>query len=519
MLFRSGNGNLFLLDATGRIILTTQNAERLQEFDNINFMDFLSNIDVNNLDKKISIIDDLKNDVANNVVYFSDNGRYYFQYMPIDFNDWSLFFIINYDILYAQIDDIIGNSLILSYIITIIMVLLGLAIFYLQGRRIEELNKIAFTDKLTKLANRDSFIKDIDYINKRNDKRYACVIIDVNDLKSINDSFGTELGDQALLIVAKSIRQVFKHKIDYDYSVARIYGDLFGIYLPYETSDKVIEELLKFTTSNTTHDELLEGIKIDYSIGLYVRQSSDDAQTIVEKALLTKDIAKKDNLNQILEYNPSFSESLQKNAMVRNNAEQALLNKDFKMFLQPKVDTKTGLLCGAEALTRWQIDDGYLSPALFIYELEKSRIIIELDFYILEQACQYLNELKAKQKQLIPISINFSRHHLSVDGFVDKLNKVCDKYAIASKYIVIEFTESIMIENHIKMREIIDVLRRNGYITSMDDFGSGYSSFGLLDDVLFDEIKLDRCLISNLKNDNRAVAIVRNVINMAKELG
>lgn len=198
--------------------------------------------------------------------------------------------------------------------------------------------------------------------------------------------------------------------------------------------------------------------------------------------------------------------------------DEALKNKWIKVYYQPVVRTITGAFCGAEALARWNNPEkGLLSPAEFIPVLEDTGRITELDLYVLEQICQDYQMVSKRGNRVVPVSFNLSRKDLLHNDIIERIEAIMARYNVPRELVNAEITESAFVEDVEQIGPALKKLHELGYQVWMDDFGSGYSSLGILKDYSFDEIKIDMSFLS--KFDKKARNILRSVVTMAKRIG
>ena len=204
---------------------------------------------------------------------------------------------------------------------------------------------------------------------------------------------------------------------------------------------------------------------------------------------------------------------------IENDMYRALKKREFKVYMQPKVDLQTGVLSGAEALVRWDHPElGLMGPDKFIPMFEKNGFIVNLDKYVFEEVCSNMSRWIKAGYDVVPVSVNVSRLHFLNSNFVSEYNKIKKKYRISDDLIEIEITESVVFSNN--NEEVFTVMkefRNEGFEISMDDFGSGYSSLGLLKEMPIDTLKLDKLFLNNIEEYSSQI-IVGNIINMAKNL-
>ncbi len=193
--------------------------------------------------------------------------------------------------------------------------------------------------------------------------------------------------------------------------------------------------------------------------------------------------------------------------------------KEFVVLLQPKFSTKDNHIVGAEALVRWVDSEGnMISPNQFIPQFEENGFILELDRYMIEYACSIIKDWDDKGYRKFPISVNFSQLNLKNPNFVEEISAIVRKHGISHEYIQIELAESTMIENKEILAQLFIDLKAAGFKISIDDFGSGFSSLGLLKDLKVDTLKLDKSLFNNSEDIVRADLVVEGLVKLAQSL-
>lgn len=196
----------------------------------------------------------------------------------------------------------------------------------------------------------------------------------------------------------------------------------------------------------------------------------------------------------------------------------SIKRKEFTIHLQPKVDTKTEKLVGAEALVRKKGKDGLIMPDEFVPSYEESGIITILDLFVLEEVCKLQKKWRENQFPLLPISLNESRMHMKDPKHISKLQYILDKYQANANLIELEMTETSVVED-IKLAKKAAISARNlGFIISMDDFGTGYSSFNILKDIDIDVLKIDKSFFENLEENKKAQIIIETIVDMSQKL-
>ncbi len=253
-----------------------------------------------------------------------------------------------------------------------------------------------------------------------------------------------------------------------------------------------------------------------YNHSMYVQQAIDRATTACHK----------NSGDSVNVFDEKLEESLNIQHTIESRMEQALKDGEFKAFYQPKYDIRTGRQIGAEALVRWISPElGFMPPGKFIPLFEQNGFVIPVDHYLLEKTCQLQRERLDAGKEVVPISVNQSRlHMIAEEGYLDKMRAVVKKYNLPPGVIELEVTETVFGDFDMKSgmksaEEIIKELHAMGFSISVDDFGSGYSSYTMLGNLPFDVLKVDRSILVGADTSEKMRTILANVINLGNSLG
>ncbi len=203
--------------------------------------------------------------------------------------------------------------------------------------------------------------------------------------------------------------------------------------------------------------------------------------------------------------------------------ESADIDQDFVTYYQAKVDIRSEQVIGAEALVRFldpSADKAVRSPGFFVPYYEQTGRVTEIDFFVLDCACRMLRRRMDAGKRVVTVSCNFSRMHFIKPDFPEKFEAVLQKYQIPKELIEVEITETIVVEELQQqlVKGTLDMLRDRGVRLSIDDFGSGYSSLGIFEQIPASVIKLDRSFLLNQKDRGRQIKIMKSIVNLAQEL-
>ena len=219
------------------------------------------------------------------------------------------------------------------------------------------------------------------------------------------------------------------------------------------------------------------------------------------------------------QYSPSMQEKLKQRQQLLIEIERALQNEEFCFYLQPKCNSMTHAIVGMEALVRWNHPTrGIVSPGEFVPLMEETGLITRLDLYLWEAVCQMLHGWKARNENMVPISVNVSIADIAALDVAQVLWELVQKYQLEPKLLLVEITESMLAQNLKMVENTIAALHRKGFAVLMDDFGSGYSSLNVLRNTSVDAIKLDMQFIVRDSESSKGKQIVESVIEMARRL-
>lgn len=381
--------------------------------------------------------------------------------------------------------------------------------------------KLAMTDELTGVWNRNKFIKEAGRIlNNNKNKEYYLISTDVDKFKYINDTFGYSTGDEVLKEEARQFARIFDERGCF----ARIVADEFAGLLECSEDDPEEKELSErlHTFEQNMRNYSNQYFHIQIKMGLYWIEKRDSDVTITE-CIDRANIAKKQikgNLNQVVAYfdNETAKRSAFENR-IEGKMEKALEDKGFCVYYQPKYDLKTGQLESAEALVRWiDPEEGMIGPNLFIPLFEKNGFIIRLDFYVYEEVCKHLKKWMEEGKKIVPISVNVSRAHLATPNFIPDLLTLLKKYEIPIELIELELTESAFSEDEEALKKMVASLKNMGFRITIDDFGSGFSSMNLLKQIPADVLKIDKAFLEEVETSAKSKIIITQVVSMAKKI-
>lgn len=427
----------------------------------------------------------------------------------------------NYAVLIGRDLTISGQTARQSFLIftidLFINLIIGVIVFCITCSSIREYNKIfdiAYYDSITKLRNRSKFELDATrLVRKRKQTQYAVVCLDIRKFKVIMEYYGKEYANDIL----KQISNCLQEHIQAKELCAKDKNDIFLMLLGYQDQDELKERLkkLNFDLELTFIEQ-----KLQFAFGVYcIQDYQKDWKRLINYAYLAKEAVKESIGESIVFMDETSKEQMRRERELENEMESAIENKEIVVYLQPKYSTDGTMIGGAEALARWISPKlGFVSPGEFIKLFEKNGFIVNLDHYMLEAICQQQRKWMDEGKQLITISVNISRVHLMKTDMVEDIIRTVDKYGIPHDCIELEITESAFFDDKNVMINTIEQLQSAGFCVSMDDFGAGYSSLNSLKDLPLNVIKLDGEFFQESNNEDRSRTIVRDTIDMAKDL-
>ena len=387
-----------------------------------------------------------------------------------------------------------------------------LALQYFKQK--SEILQLAFYDEKTGLRNIASFEKEMERLRELKNSG-VIYIIEATEYQYIVDLYGRSGGDALLKQIANRLGDmpVFK-----DAMIARYTSSSLIMATSYEIES---QEILRQHINELIFDPyLIEGknVSITLKVGTAIFGEEITGAKAIQHADTALFSASKLPGTAICLYDKSEVESIEKELEVLTLFTSALKNREFFPMLQPKVDMQTGEIVGFEALARWESAEiGFISPAVFIPVGEKTGNIHKVDRAILKSVLAWQRERKKKGKRLFPVSVNISANHFYYPGFVRNIAELVNDYGVEPQYLTLEITESIELENVIYAKRNIEELRKIGIATSMDDFGVGYSSLGYLQELPFEEIKIDKSFTDYIA-EPRMHAVVKIIIQLASDL-
>lgn len=381
----------------------------------------------------------------------------------------------------------------------------------------EDITEFSEKDVLTGGYNRRGFIRITErLLNEVPDRtKYAVLFFNVKNFKAVNELFGVESGD----VVLQNIFRTLTHSKLSPVITARVESDHFVCLVENKNLD--FEELTSVCDNKFVKDGKCMNLIIRCGI-FYVEEKPMKISGMIDRAKLAKRYITDEYVQPYMVYDHSMQVSYIDKAKLAGELQEGIAKEQFKVYYQPVIDTKTGKIASAEALIRWiHPDKGFISPALFIPALEENGHISELDFYVLKKVWQFINDRCENNKFVVPISVNLSWMDFYDEIMMEKILKEMDRFRENGREHMARF--EITETSYAAIREnrsgILESLRIKNAKILLDDFGSGFSSFGMLQDYDFDILKIDMSFIRKIGENPKTKSIVHSIIGMAHEIG
>ena len=381
----------------------------------------------------------------------------------------------------------------------------------------EDITEFSEKDVLTGGYNRRGFIRITErLLNEVPDRtKYAVLFFNVKNFKAVNELFGVESGD----VVLQNIFRTLTHSKLSPVITARVESDHFVCLVENKNLD--FEELTSVCDNKFVKDGKCMNLIIRCGI-FYVEEKPMKISGMIDSAKLAKRYITDEYVQPYMVYDHSMQVAYIDKAKLAGELQEGIAKEQFKVYYQPVIDTKTGKIASAEALIRWiHPDKGFISPALFIPALEENGHISELDFYVLKKVWQFINDRCENNKFVVPISVNLSWMDFYDEIMMEKILKEMDRFRENGREHMARF--EITETSYAAIREnrsgILESLRIKNAKILLDDFGSGFSSFGMLQDYDFDILKIDMSFIRKIGENPKTKSIVHSIIGMAHEIG
>ncbi|MCB6183400.1 EAL domain-containing protein [Leeia sp. TBRC 13508] len=384
----------------------------------------------------------------------------------------------------------------------------------------DRIQYLAHHDLLTGLPNRALMMDRLEQLLlncERQKTNFACLFIDLDHFKHINDSLGHPVGDLLLQDVAQRLTSHVR-KGD---TISRLGGDEFVLLLPNVSSkdiDRVCEHLRKTLSDPFTINHHVLHITPSIGISVYP-DDGKTAESLIKHADVAMYHAKQQGRNNIQQFRENLLDASRERLVIESGLRAALNHDRLSLRYQPQFNTASGELEGMEALLRWKDPElGQVSPGQFIPIAEESHLILDLGNFVLNESCRQLAEWIAAGHTPPTLAINVSLRQLMQDGFAEQVLDTLAYYHLPPKLLEIELTETMLMHDPQHAQHVLEVLTSAGVGVAIDDFGTGYSSLSYLKRLSVTRIKIDQSFVKDLEHGGGDEAIVRAILGLAQNL-
>jgi diguanylate cyclase (GGDEF)-like protein len=383
--------------------------------------------------------------------------------------------------------------------------------------------KLAQHDILTGLPNRsllNARLRQILAQAQRDGTHVACVFLDFDHFKRINDTLGHDAGDQLLQAIAQRLTEAVRESD----TVARLGGDEFVLVLPALDGAQaslevtaVIQRVREAFQAPFRLGDQMPTLTCSLGVALYPADATD-AVTLIKHADTAMYAAKDAGRNACRFYTPEMNARVQKRLQIETDMRRGLMDDEFFLVYQPQVDLRSGRPCGVEALARWRDPErGVIGPAEFIPVAEESGMIQALGARVLREACRQMKEWH-RQAMPLRLSVNLSVQQLQHEGWVEVVEEALGQSGLPARFLDLEITESVIIGSPEQAVSTRTRLKQMGVSVTVDDFGTGYSSLSYLASLPIEGIKIDQRFVHGLARNENDEAIIHAIVALAHSL-
>ena len=377
---------------------------------------------------------------------------------------------------------------------------------------LDRLHNYAYFDSLLDIPNRVSLAKHIDQVMLEKIDNQAIVLIDIDHFSEVNDTLGTDSGDELLRLVANRLRE----KLPEEVFIFRVSGDTFGLLGPQQlTTPSEINKILL-----QPFDLFGDDLTISTTQGIYILKDANISGTnVIKRANIALKRAKTVVRGESVEYTHEMERETHQRMLLLQGLRKAHAENELYLAYQPQVDLRTGKINGLEALMRWKTKTGtMITPDQFIPVAESSGLIIPLGEWVIDTALRDIEYLEKRYNQQLQIGINISPAQFRHPNFLHMLQDKLDKFPLPAKQIEFEVTESVAMMDTDKVRDILQIIHDSGARVAIDDFGTGFSCLSYLETLNFDRLKIDKSFIDKMVSQSTGTHIPEMIINLSKDL-
>ncbi|MBU5626171.1 EAL domain-containing protein [Oscillibacter sp. MSJ-2] len=513
----SGKGLTCIVDSNGDVVISPTNLDPFLHLEDV-FMD-------EGEDSRQTVQDirrmqeDMKAKKSGSFAFTAvDKSELTLAYNPLDSYDWVLLTLIPSDLISQQTDLYISQSFFIINGMIFLFALILFVLFRTYREHFGQMKRLAFVDRLTGAMNNTAFqIRCRELLEGAPPGSYTVVLLNIKNFKLINEEFDTAAGDTAL----RRVMEVLCRRIRPEEIAARADSDNFFLCLKESDPETTRRRLGEMVDEINDTRELAHPLTIQQ--GAYLIEDPTLDITIVQDRAKTACRDERSTLRegQCVFYDMAVTQQLKKEWELNELFESSLKKGDFQLYLQPKVSLGSRQVAGAEALVRWiHPEKGMIYPSDFIPLFEKNGKICQLDLYIFEEACKTIRKWIDNGEPVLTISVNLSRRHFQGEDCLNAFYAIARQYRIPRDLLEMELTESIFFDDSTIeiVKGQIHRMHEMGFRCSLDDFGSGYSSLGMMMEFDVDVIKMDRRFFLDI-DAPKARKLIVSIVRLAKEIG
>lgn len=379
---------------------------------------------------------------------------------------------------------------------------------------------LVYKDPLSGLANRSSITNHIETLyGDETCKNFGVLFLDIDDFRVVNDVYGHEVGDRVIVKISNRLKRLMTDQIE----VARFGGDEFIIVIQDCGSITSLESFAQAVKSEIVKTVMIGELhfNLNASIGVvHYPEHGISGSDLIKKADMALNKSKLSGKNKVSLYEVSLMAELEDTMEFQKAILEAFENNEFYLNYQPLYHAKSQKILGIEALIRWHSETyGQVSPFKLIRNAEEMGLIIDLGEWILKEACQFIYDINETHDHPIKVSINISMIQLFNIGFAKQIKSIVDDIGLSPEYVILEMTETIMIESLQRGISIIEELVDLGFGIAIDDFGTGYSSLSYLKHLPVTELKIDRAFVNGIVKNSFDKKLINAIVSVAHEKG
>ncbi|NQV85272.1 MAG: GGDEF domain-containing protein [Rhodospirillales bacterium] len=377
-------------------------------------------------------------------------------------------------------------------------------------------------DELTGLPNRALFEDRLHQVlghARRSGKLAAVHLINLDHFKEVNETMGREAGD----VLLRAISERFLDCVRNSDTVARLGGDEFGVIQVEPANSDGVAVLAQKLLKSLEDPFEIDGRKVYSGASVGITVFPDDAgnpEDVLRNADLALSNGKGDDRGSFRFYVAQMNEDIQRRRSIEDDMRESLVNGDFVLHYQPKLNIATNRITGMEALVRWNHPEkGFMSPAEFIPVAERSKLIIPLGEWVLREACTFNKALTDAGLGPIKVAVNLSAEQFRAEGLVQMVKSVLKETGLDAKQLELEITETLAMHNADVSIDLCGALEDHGISLSIDDFGTGYSSLSYLKSFPVQRIKIDKSFVDDINDAENSGVIARAVTTLGHSFG